>query len=84
MSFCVYAIQSGSGRVYIGQTKDIESRLGLHNSGAVPSTRMDRPWRVIRVERVGTREEARYLEWMLKSSRGKRLKWLADHPQQLS
>lgn len=76
MNCAVYAIQGKSGRVYVGQTEDIERRLRAHNCGAVKSTRDDRPWTLVRSQTLETRELARFFEWQLNRSRGKRLKWL--------
>ncbi len=77
--FYVYAIHSNvNSRVYVGQTHDIETRLADHNAGRVPSTRQHRPWRIIKLSRCESREAARWLEYQLKRSRGKRLKWLKD------
>ena len=74
--FFVYAIQSASGRIYIGQTADVAKRLSLHNAGAVHSTKGDRLWVLFKIQEFDTREQARYFEWCLKRSRGKRKKWL--------
>jgi putative endonuclease len=76
MTFCVYAIQNQSGRIYIGQTMDFSNRLLMHNKGAVLSTLADRPWHVLKIEEFATRDQARYFERQLKKSRGKRQKWL--------
>jgi len=76
MSFSVYAIQSDSGRIYVGQSQDVEQRLQAHNKGLVASTKADRPWTLFRAAEFDTREQARFFEWQLKRSRGKRLKWL--------
>ena len=77
--FCVYAIQSSvTSRVYVGQTRDLEARLAAHNAGHVRSTQHDRPWSVVKADRCETREAARWLEFRLKSSRGRREKWLRD------
>lgn len=76
MSFSVYAIQSGQGRIYVGQSQDVERRLEVHNKGLVGSTKSDRPWTLFKVSEFATREQARFFEWQLKKSRGKRLKWL--------
>jgi putative endonuclease len=77
--FCVYAIQSTlTLRVYLGQTQDIFVRLAEHNSGRMLSTRQHRPWKLIKVASCESREAARWLEYELKASRGKRLKWLSS------
>ena len=75
--FDVYAIESLTiKRIYIGYTRDINERLKYHNSGYVKSTAKGRPWRLIALEKVGNREDARWLEFSLKKSKGKRIKWL--------
>jgi putative endonuclease len=75
--FFVYAIQSVvNSRIYIGQTQNMNVRLAAHNAGRVASTRQHRPWRLIKVNLCQTREVARWFEHQLKSSRGRRLKWL--------
>ena len=79
MSFIVYAIQSVSGRIYVGQTADVTKRLVLHNAGAVKSTKHDRPWQLLKIQIFDTREQARYFEWCLKRSQGKRQKWLQEN-----
>lgn len=78
MRFVVYAIQSSSGRIYIGQTQDLSQRLLCHNSGVVRSTCSDLPWSLLKHEVFLTRNEARYFEFSLKRSRGKREKWLRE------
>ena len=73
----VYAIESKlSGRIYIGQTENLERRLLEHNSGKVPSTRMGQPWILLKTEEFATRAEARWAERQLKDSKGRRDKWL--------
>jgi predicted GIY-YIG superfamily endonuclease len=78
--FYVYAIESiKTGRIYIGQTKDIEIRLRIHNKRQVNSTAKEVPWTIIAFEKFDTRDQARWCEKNLKKSRGKRLKWLNIH-----
>ena len=78
--FVVYAIKSYStGRVYIGQTNDIEKRLQFHNSGYVKSTSRDAPWCVIALESFSTKEQVRWREKQLKKSKGAREKWLKQN-----
>jgi len=75
--FCVYAIESlVIKRVYIGHTKDIDERLKYHNSGYVKSTAQGRPWKLIALENVGSKIEARWIERSLKMSSGRRAKWI--------
>jgi predicted GIY-YIG superfamily endonuclease len=76
MSFSVYAIKSCDERIYVGQSQDVELRLQAHNKGLVASTKADRPWTLFKATDFDTREQARFFEWQLKKSRGKRLKWL--------
>ena len=76
-TFCVYAIQSEvSKRIYVGQTDNLERRFREHNAGRVKSTKNERPWKAIASENVIDREQARWIESRLKSSKGKRLRWI--------
>ncbi|WP_136077851.1 GIY-YIG nuclease family protein [Pontiella desulfatans] len=78
--FVVYAIESYStGRVYIGQTQDIDARLRLHNLGRVKSTSKGGVWHLVALESFETRDQARWCETLLKRSLGRRLKWLQQH-----
>ena len=78
--FSVYAIESLTiKRIYIGYTQDIDERLKNHNSGYVKSTAQDRPWRLVALENMESKSEARWLERSLKKSRGKRIKWLNEN-----
>ncbi len=75
--FYVYAIESlSTKKIYIGHTKDTDDRLKYHNSGYVKSTAKDRPWKLVALGNVGSKEEARWVERSLKISRGKRIKWI--------
>ena len=77
--FWVYAIKSRKcGRIYIGQTINLDKRLSTHNKGQVKSTQRDRPWFLIACECCETRDQTRWKEFNLKKSRGKRLKWLEE------
>ena len=78
--FNVYAIESlAIKRIYIGHTADIDERLKYHNSGYVKSTAQDRPWSLVALEKVESKNEARWLELSVKKSRGKRIKWLVKN-----
>ena len=72
----VYAIQNCTGRIYMGQTGDLQRRISAHNAGLVRSTKNGCPWRVVAVEKCSSRSAARWTEFKLKRSRGRRLKWL--------
>ena len=75
----VYALRSsGKGRIYIGQTKDLTSRIQCHNKGYVRSTRNGRPWELIAFKKLKSINEARWIENGLKRSKGKRMKWLEE------
>jgi putative endonuclease len=70
--FCVYAIKSEKDeRVYVGMCVDVEIRLKEHNAGKTKSTKGFRPWKLIYIEKVATRVEARKREKYLKSGIGK-------------
>ena len=72
----VYAIENAVKRIYVGQTGDWEARLKSHNNGLVRSTQKDGPWRLVAMEKCATQSEARWLEFQIKRSRGKRIKWV--------
>ena len=78
--FYIYAIKSlASNRIYVGQSENVIKRLQQHNEGKVRSTSSDRPWILVARQSVGSREEARWTEYQLKQSRGKRERWLRRH-----
>ena len=79
MDFKVYAIRSlTSNRIYVGQTANFEGRLDAHNTGRVKSTHKDCPWELLKMDSFDTRSEARWFERQLKSSLGRRQKWLSQ------
>ena len=67
-----------NGRIYFGQTKDLGSRLKLHNEGKVRSTKKDAPWAVIVTKRFSTRSEAMWTERRLKRSHDFQALWLSN------
>ena len=76
MEYSVYAIENSNGKLYIGQTRDIEKRLKRHNqklpakkNGFTAVNKGD--WMVIYEERFETRAEAMRREKELKTSRGR-------------
>ena len=76
----VYAIRSQlNRRIYIGQTEDIEERIGAHNKGKVKSTKNHRPWKLIAIQNVDSRDKATWIEKKLKNSHGTRSRWLKNY-----
>jgi putative endonuclease len=78
--FFVYVIQSHStGKVYIGQTSDLRTRLQQHNDPGYRVTlftkRNPGPWKLVHQEEFATRAEAMKRERQLKSGGVRR--WLA-------
>jgi putative endonuclease len=70
--YIVYAIQSEKdGRIYVGFSSNVITRLAQHNSGKTKSTKAYIPWILIYQEEVEGREHARKREVYLKSGVGK-------------
>jgi len=78
MNFYVYVIKSeNSGKIYIGQTSNLENRITRHNkilSTKIRSytSRNKGPWKIVYTEVFSTREDARKREKKLKSARGRK------------
>ena len=67
MSVYVYALQSMvDGRIYVGQTADLQNRIKQHNAGCTKTTWFYKPWKLIfKVEcfdRIQAREKEKYLK----------------------
>jgi len=73
--FYIYAIYNRKyGKLYIGQTDDIERRLGLHNEKHFKhsyTSRFDGVWELIYKEPAETKSAALKREKELKSFRGR-------------
>lgn len=67
----VYALINRNGRIYVGQTKNVEQRLQDHNLGRVFSTKGYRPWKLLYTETVADRIDARRREKYFKHGVGK-------------
>lgn len=68
MPFYLYILQSKkSGRLYIGQTSNLERRINEHQEGLTFSTRGKGPWVLLFSKSLETRREAMILERQLKS-----------------
>ena len=69
MAFTVYVLRNPEGRLYIGQTRDLEQRLAQHERGDARWTKRRGPWKLVHRENFGTRAEAMARERALKSGR---------------
>jgi predicted GIY-YIG superfamily endonuclease len=74
MSFhYVYILQSESDseRFYVGYAQDLKARLEKHNSGGVPHTAKNRPWRIKTAIAFTDEIQARAFERYLKTASGR-------------
>jgi len=72
MQFYVYAIYSYStDKIYVGQTKDLVTRLHDHQHGYSPYTSRVKDWKLFHKEILPTRSAALKREKQLKSYRGR-------------
>ena len=80
--YFVYILQSErTGRFYIGQTQDVEGRVLRHNEGTQAGTKGHLPWRLVRVERFETREQAYARERQIKAKKSRKwIEWLVSQP----
>jgi len=73
--YYIYAIYNRSaGKIYIGQTENLEERLKLHNDKKFIQSytvKFSGEWKIIYKEEFETREEALKREKQLKSFRGR-------------
>ncbi len=74
LSFAVYALHNKeAGKIYIGQTRDLENRIILHNTHMFKgyTSRFRGEWKIIFTQFFSTRQEALIREKQLKSFRGR-------------
>ena len=71
--FYVYFLQSVSNpkKKYVGRTRNIESRLAVHNNGGCPFTSRFTPWVLEAYVAVRTEKKAIELENYFKSGSGR-------------
>ena len=70
--YYTYIIKSvKTGKLYIGQTQNIEKRLDRHNNDLNPSTKYKGPWELIYLKTFDTRSEAVLHELKLKNTKNK-------------
>ena len=82
MFYTYVLISKKDGGVYIGQTNNIKSRLKLHSTDKVISTRFRKPFELALLEKYETRSESYKREQYLKSGQGREWlqKYLKDSP----
>jgi len=69
--YFVYVLRSlKDGKLYIGMTEDVPSRVKRHLEGKVSSTRHRRPLELVYSESYSSRADARKREKFLKSGPG--------------
>ena len=75
MSFWIYMLHCNGGRLYVGQTDDLERRIAQHETGAIPGfTRNYLPVKLVWCQEFATRNEAKAAEKRIKGwSRAKKL-----------
>jgi len=81
MPYWVYILQNEiTGKLYKGQTSDLERRIERHNtheSGSRRYTNIQKgPWQLIHKEKYSARSEAMKRERFLKSGQGR--EWIKD------
>ena len=72
MVYSVYILRNTEGRLYIGQTSNMELRLRQHNEGKVFWTKGRGPWLLIHSEGFATRSAALAQERRLKALKSKK------------
>ncbi len=82
MAYCVYILRSlNSGRLYVGQTDNLDRRLAEHNEGRGGRyTRYAGPWELAYSEEHPDRTSAVRRERHLKSVSGSREKKMLAQP----
>ena len=69
--FSVYIIKNKDGKIYIGQTDNLERRIIEHNETGVGYTAKFRPWEIMLEEKFSTRSRAMRREHYLKTGAGR-------------
>ena len=72
MKYYVYVLKSiGSGRHYVGFTRNVRKRLRQHNAGKTFSTRPFIPYELLFFESFDSKQEAFDREKFLKTGKGR-------------
>ena len=71
MSYYVYMLKLISKKTitYVGYTKDIKKRIGLHNSGKGAKFTRGRKWKLIYKEKFTSKNKAISREYYIKKNR---------------
>ena len=72
MGYFVYLIGTKSKSkliTYVGYTNNLKKRLNLHNTGKGAKFTRGRQWKIIYMERYGTKKEAISREYYIKKNR---------------
>jgi len=68
----VYVLRSRTtGKLYVGQTQDLEKRLAEHHAGIARYSRNRGPWELVYTEPATSRSDAMLREKALKSGQGR-------------
>ncbi len=71
MKYFIYIIKNKDGKIYIGQTYDVNKRMIEHNKIGLGYTSKFRPWKLIHKEMFLSRQEAMDRERYLKTGNGR-------------
>jgi len=70
--YFTYVLKSeSSGRLYIGQTNNLEARINKHNSDRNFSTKNKGPWKLLFSKEFAARKDAMAFEKRLKSMKSR-------------
>ena len=69
--YTVYVLQNSDGKLYIGQTADLEKRLQEHNETGEGYTSKYKPWQLLWSKSFLTRKESMREERYLKTGAGR-------------
>jgi putative endonuclease len=65
--FTTYILENAQGKLYIGQTSNLEERIAKHNRGGEKYTTRKGPWSIVFQKSFYTRVEALKFERYLKA-----------------
>jgi putative endonuclease len=72
MYYTYILISESTGKLYVGQTNNLEARINRHNSGKNFTTKNKGPWKLLFSREFMTRSEAMIYEKTLKSFKSKK------------